>query len=312
VNLLIGVVMKSSKFVGNLLGQPAETLCLVAVFTAISLASSARATTAEAPAPNDGPPPAPTATVPETAPAPRFSPGIHDIVKMVDAKVDMDVVKVYIRNSPVPYSPNAEEIIALKKRGVPDEILTALLQRGAEVRTQAVQAVQSMPPAQTPVAAPYTPPYDPYAYGGYDYGSPYYAGYPYDYAYPYNYWYSYGYPWWGFSPFFFIDGFGHRHFRDFDRDGRFRAFHGDRNFGRNFTATSRSPFGTFNGRSAGFSGTRPLSSPFSPARSGFARSGGFRPGTGFGGMRTGGFSGHMGGGFRSGGGFGGHGGGGHR
>ena len=301
--------MKISTSVGALLRRPAGALCLVAALTTTTFAPSARAVTAETPT-TEAPPAAPTASMPETPPAPRFSPGVHEILKMLDAKVDTDVVKVYIKNSAVPYNPTASEIIALKKRGVPDEILTAMLQRGAEVRAM---AVQSMPAGQAPVAAPYNPPNDPYAYGAYDYGTPYYAGYPYDYSYPYNYWYGYGYPWWGFSsPFFFIDGFGHRHFRDFDRDGRFRAFHGNRNFGGNFTA-SRSPFGTFNGR-AGFSGNRPLSpfGTFSPARGGFARAGGFHPATGFSGMRSGGFGGHFSGGFRSGGGFGGGHGGGHR
>ena len=306
--------MKISKPLGDLPGRPAGMFFLVAAFATTTLFPSARAITAEIAA-SDAPPVVQAAPAPETPPPARFSPGIQDILKMLDAKVDTDVIKVYVRNSMVPYNPNASEIIALKQRGVPDEILTALLQRGAEVRTQAVQSMQAMPPEQAPVAAPYNPPYDPYAYGYPDYGSPYYAGYPY-YGYPYNYsWYSYGYPWWGFSPFFFVDGFGHRHFRDFDRDDRFRAFHGDRNFGRNFTATSRSPFGAFNGRTAGFSGTRPLSpfGTFSSSRGGFARTGGFRPATGFSGMRTGGFSGRAGGfAGHSGGGFGGHGGGGHR
>lgn len=311
--------MKISKPPGDLPGM----FFLIAAFATATVFPSARAITVETAA-SDPAPVAQAAPAPETPPPARFSPGMQDILKMLDAKVDTDVIKVYIRNSMVPYNPNASEIIALKQRGVPDEILTAVLQRGAEVRAQAVQAPSPAPPTQAAVAAPYNPPYDPYAYGYPDYGGPYYAGYPYDYGYPYNYWwYSYGYPWWGFSPFFFVDGFGHRHFRDrdFDRDRGFRAFHGDRNFGRNFTATSRSPFGTFNGRTAGFSGNRPLSpfGTFSASRGGFARAGGFRPASGFSGMRTGGFSGraggfagHSGGGFRSGGGFGGHGGGGHR
>src|ERR1017187_4271887 len=40
---------------------------------------------------------------PQTAPAARCSPGVADIVKMVDAKVDAEVIKTYIKNSPTAY-----------------------------------------------------------------------------------------------------------------------------------------------------------------------------------------------------------------
>jgi len=42
-----------------------------------------------------------------------------EILKMVDAKVDAEVIKAYIQVSQVAYSPSATEIIALKDRGVP-------------------------------------------------------------------------------------------------------------------------------------------------------------------------------------------------
>ena len=68
----------------------------------------------------------------QNAAAARFSAGVGDILKMVDAKVDAEVIKAYVKNSPTAYNPSATEIIALKDRGVGPEILTALLQRGAE------------------------------------------------------------------------------------------------------------------------------------------------------------------------------------
>src|SRR5438067_13277482 len=64
----------------------------------------------------------------------RFSPGIAEILKMADAKVDVGVIKAYIRNSPTAYNPTANEIVVLKERGLSDEILTAMLQRGGELR----------------------------------------------------------------------------------------------------------------------------------------------------------------------------------
>src|SRR5439155_22270959 len=44
------------------------------------------------------------------APA-AHSAGVSEILKLVDAKVDAEVIKAYIHNSPVPYNPNAAEII---------------------------------------------------------------------------------------------------------------------------------------------------------------------------------------------------------
>src|SRR5690242_4630663 len=68
------------------------------------------------------------------------SPGIAEVLQMVDAKVDLQVIRAYIKNSPVAYNPTASEIVALKERGVSGEIIVAMLQRGGEIRTQALQA----------------------------------------------------------------------------------------------------------------------------------------------------------------------------
>src|SRR6516164_1030360 len=86
-----------------------------------------------------------------------FTPALRDILKMVDAKVDPNVIKAYIKNAPIAYNPTASEIIALKQHGVPDELIATVLERGGEVRTQFAQAAtQSAPaaPSATPVEAP--------------------------------------------------------------------------------------------------------------------------------------------------------------
>src|SRR5512132_1779822 len=60
--------------------------------------------------------PAPVPAVPPApAPAP-LSPGVADVVKMLNAKVDPDVVKTYIANSGTAYRLSAEEIVAMKQR----------------------------------------------------------------------------------------------------------------------------------------------------------------------------------------------------
>src|SRR4051812_35005045 len=53
------------------------------------------------------------------------SPGLLEVLKLQDAKVDAEVIKAFIRNSPVAYNPSAVEIIALKQRGVSPEVITA-------------------------------------------------------------------------------------------------------------------------------------------------------------------------------------------
>src|SRR5690348_3755266 len=127
--------MKILKPFGAPSGRPAAIVLLIGAFATTPFVS--RAITVEATS-ADPAPATQVAPAPENPPPPKFSPGIQEILKMVDAKVDTDVIKVYIRNSMVAYNPGASEIIALKERGVPAEILTALLQRGAEVRTQIV------------------------------------------------------------------------------------------------------------------------------------------------------------------------------
>ena len=274
-----------------------------------------RAINAVAPAPGAGGQGVATS---QTAPVVRFSPGVADVVRMVDAKVDAEVIKSYIKNSPTAYNPSATEIIALKDRGVGPEILTAMLRRGAEVRVQSMQAAQ----AAASVAAPQTYPsavapsapapdygYAPQpVYANYGYSYPAYVG---DYGYPaygcgYS-WpyfncgfggYGYGYPYncgwpglgfsWGGRGFYGGGHYGRGGFYGGDFHGR--GFYGGRGgvgFGSRSGASvgSRGGFHSFGGggRSASF----------------VSHGGGFRSAGGFGG-RSVSFAGH-------GGGFGGHG-----
>jgi hypothetical protein len=150
----------------------------------------------------------------------RYSTGIADIVKMVDAKVDAEVLKAYIKDSPAAYNPGASEIISLMQRGVPADVLTALLQRGGELRAQA--ATTSQPPFVQTAPAPEAPvPAYSYDYGSepYSVDSTYYPAYGYGYPYydNYNYgWYNYGYPWPFYSSVFIgYDTFGHPRYRHY-------------------------------------------------------------------------------------------------
>jgi hypothetical protein len=130
-------------------------------------------------------------------PAGTFSPGVTEIIKMLDAKVETEVLLAFIQNSPIPYNPDAAELIALKEHGASTEILTSILHHGDELRVRLAQAESSnSPPPATPTydyASATAPPaaYAPAPYpdsGGFAYP----AGY---YGYGYGYGYGYRAPW---------------------------------------------------------------------------------------------------------------------
>lgn len=146
---------------------------------------------------SDAAPPAAAQNQTSTS-APTFPYSIQAVVKMVDGGVGNDVVKTYIENSQSSYRPTVDEIIALKNRGVSQDLIVAMLKRDAELKAQTAQAVAASqagvyPPAQTAASQAAAAPV-------YDYGTPTvpvyasagYSSYP---VYVYNSYPSYGY--WG-------------------------------------------------------------------------------------------------------------------
>src|ERR1017187_5252541 len=183
---MLAVVMKTAKQIAVMKGHQIKAWLLAGALVLCAPITS-RAINATTPAAAVG---SQGEAAAQTAPATRYSPGIADIVKLADAKVDAEVIKTYINNSPTAYNPSATEIIALKDRGVGPDILTAMLQHGSEVRAQAMQAAQSGGNTSVPQAAPgavnqYAPGYDngaqpaypvyPYTYPATSYVSPSYA-----------------------------------------------------------------------------------------------------------------------------------------
>src|SRR5579864_6324890 len=90
------------------------------------------------------------ASVNALPPAPAYSGGIDDVVKLAHSGVDESVVLSYVKNSPGPFNPSADEIIKLRDNGISPVVISSMLERGAELREHAVAAA----PAQA--AAPYT------------------------------------------------------------------------------------------------------------------------------------------------------------
>lgn len=292
--------------------------------------------------------PAPSA-VPSSA-APEFSGRINDVVALTKSGVDESIVLSFVKASPGPFEPSADEIIKLRDQGVSSQVITAMLQRGAEVRDEAraASATYAQTPEANPSQAPViteTPPSTPpstdtsYAdYGTQPASSVVYIGgnygYPY-YTYPYYYsgWYSsaffYPFPCW-FGGHFYAHGCYFPH-GGFVHDN----FHMHDNFHGGFVAHGG---GFHNGFTGGFHGGFAASGPrggfvASGPRGGFVAGGfhgntvgggfhggsiGFHGGTPTGGFHSapmgggfsGGFHGGMSGGFHGGGGGGFHGGGG--
>jgi hypothetical protein len=140
-----------------------------------------------------------TATV---QPAPQLSYGVPQIVQLVQAKVSDGIIVSYIQNSGTIYSLKASEIVYLKQQGVPDSVLSAMLNQRSRLTgstepatapasapavndqtstaaAPAVSYVQSVP-SSTVYVIPDTQTYqyDAWYYGGYPYGYyPYYGGY---------------------------------------------------------------------------------------------------------------------------------------
>jgi hypothetical protein len=75
-----------------------------------------------------------------------YSPGINEVIAMLDANVDPGVILAFIQSSVIAYSPDATELIALTEHGASTEVLKALLHHGDEMRLRMAQS-QSGPGA---------------------------------------------------------------------------------------------------------------------------------------------------------------------
>jgi hypothetical protein len=131
----------------------------------------------------------------------QFSPEINDVLRLLDAGVDRGVIRTYIENSRVAYQPTADELIALQQRGVPSDLMVAMLRRGGELRPR-VPKTQAAPPATPvrPVPSVCYPTPTAYPVCTYDYT---YASYPTYVVYPstryVSAWCGWGWPWYGYG-----------------------------------------------------------------------------------------------------------------
>ncbi len=84
------------------------------------------------------------------AAAPNLSPSLQEIVKLSKAKMSDDVILAYIKNSGVPYSLSADDVLYLNSQGISQPIISALLQsKPAALAAPAPPALAApMPPQQ--------------------------------------------------------------------------------------------------------------------------------------------------------------------
>jgi hypothetical protein len=177
------------------------TLAVGTVNSTAALALSSAAGYSSTPVPTSSPAPWATNAVAESAVT--FSAGVGDVLRMVDAKVDPQVIRTFVENSTVAYNLSAAEIIALKTRGVPDDLVASMIARGAQLRAKGATSNPSsttttaLPPAALVAPTPQAPAYSyeyltvpTYPAPSYNYDYPVSPPYYYDYS-----WYNYGYPW---------------------------------------------------------------------------------------------------------------------
>jgi hypothetical protein len=104
----------------------------------------------------------------------QFSVGVGDIVKMVKANVDPEVIKTFINHSRFSYNPSAQEVIALKRLGVPNDIIITLVGHRSRAGESPQPSVHARPTIEAPrleemPSSPWSPfaggyPFYPYAH----------------------------------------------------------------------------------------------------------------------------------------------------
>ena len=115
-------------------------------------------------------PPAPTttadvSTIPpaSVAPPPSIFPTspLAQVIRLVQAGVDESVILTYVTNSTSTFNLDSDTIIYLSDLGVPNEVVTAMMQRDQVLQQQMATANPPPPPPETTTTEPTEPPPPP-------------------------------------------------------------------------------------------------------------------------------------------------------
>jgi hypothetical protein len=145
----------------NFLGKSTAGIALAALWLASD--HSAQLSNAQAqPAP---PAPNPTADVSAVPPAsitppPSILPTspLAQIIRLVQAGVDESVILSYVTNSTSTFNLDSDKIIYLSDLGVPNEVVSAMMQRDQLLQQQMAAANPPPPPSEPPTTEPPPPP----------------------------------------------------------------------------------------------------------------------------------------------------------
>ena len=137
--------MKTELFQKHILGTAIAVLCLMGVGSPFN--SPAQAQPASTP---------PDSATESSALPPNILPTspLAQVIRLAQAGVDESVIMTYVTNSGSTFNLNPDKIIYLKDLGLPNEVVTAMMQRDQQLQQQ-MTASAYQPPAQ-PAPSPYT------------------------------------------------------------------------------------------------------------------------------------------------------------
>jgi hypothetical protein len=137
--------MKIESFQKHILGAAIAIICLMGVRSPFNSPAQAQST-----------PPAPDSATESSALPPNIYPTspLAQVVRLTQAGVDESVIMTYVTNSGSTFNLDSDKIIYLKDIGLPNEVVTAMMQRDQQLQQQ-MAASAYQPPAQ-PAPAPTT------------------------------------------------------------------------------------------------------------------------------------------------------------
>jgi hypothetical protein len=86
-----------------------------------------------------------------TAPAPKLSDNVAQVLQLAQAKLGDDTIIAYIKNSKTSYSLDTGQIVYLRQQGVSDAVLTTMLCQPKPTVTYIAPTMPAPPPAVTTV-----------------------------------------------------------------------------------------------------------------------------------------------------------------
>jgi hypothetical protein len=88
----------------------------------------------------------------------NISPGAAEVIRLASSGVAEDVIIAYVNNSQTPFGLTADQVVYLKDLGISPQVVTAMINRDAALRSQPTAVVATTPPPTAPPVEPAQPP----------------------------------------------------------------------------------------------------------------------------------------------------------